>query len=44
MGTAELETYCDFIKKNTAYSTQHGVKGEQYTDVRFVCVGRQTGF
>lgn len=36
MGTAELETYCDFIKENTAYSTQHGVKGEQYSEVLVV--------
>ncbi len=36
MGTAELETYSDFIKENTAYSTQHGVKGEQYSDVLVV--------
>jgi len=33
MGTAELERYCDFIQENTAYSTQHGVKGEEYSDV-----------
>ena len=33
MGTAELEKYSDFIQENTAYSTQHGVKGEQYSDV-----------
>jgi DNA helicase-2/ATP-dependent DNA helicase PcrA len=33
MGTTELETYYDFIKENTAYSTQHGVKGEEYSDV-----------
>jgi DNA helicase-2/ATP-dependent DNA helicase PcrA len=36
MGTAEIETYCDFIQENTAYSTQHGVKGEQYSDVLVV--------
>lgn len=36
MGTTELGTYCDFIKENTAYSTQHGVKGEQYSDVLVV--------
>lgn len=36
MGTAELEKYCDFLLKNTAYSTQHGVKGEQYSDVLVV--------
>lgn len=36
MGTAELEAYCDFILENTAYSTQHGVKGEEYSDVLVV--------
>lgn len=36
MKTAELETYCDFILENTAFSTQHGVKGEEYSDVLVV--------
>jgi len=36
MGTEELEAYCDFIQKNTAYSTQHGAKGEQYSHVLVV--------
>ncbi|MDD2468924.1 MAG: UvrD-helicase domain-containing protein [Desulfobulbus sp.] len=36
MGTAELETYCNFILENTAFSTQHGVKGEEYSDVLVV--------
>ncbi|MCR4279553.1 MAG: UvrD-helicase domain-containing protein [Candidatus Zambryskibacteria bacterium] len=36
MGTAELQAYCDFIQENTAYSTQHGVKGEQYPNVLVV--------
>lgn len=36
MGTEELETYYEFIQENTAYSTQHGVKGEQYADVLVV--------
>jgi DNA helicase-2/ATP-dependent DNA helicase PcrA len=36
MGTAELETYCDFVLENTAFSTQHGVKGEEYSDVLVV--------
>jgi len=36
MGTEELEAYCDFIQENTAYSTQHGVKGEEYSDVLVV--------
>lgn len=36
MLTTELEPYCDFILENTAFSTQHGVKGEQYSDVLVV--------
>lgn len=36
MGTAELHAYCDFIEENTAYSTQHGVKGEEYPNVLVV--------
>jgi len=36
MGTSELETYCDFVLENTAFSTQHGVKGEEYSDVLVV--------
>ncbi len=36
MKTTELGTYCDFIQENTAYSTQHGVKGEEYSDVLVV--------
>lgn len=36
MGTTELETYCDFILENTAFSTQHGVKGEEYSNVLVV--------
>ncbi|MBF0244339.1 MAG: ATP-dependent helicase [Planctomycetes bacterium] len=36
MGTTELETYCDFVLENTAFSTQHGVKGEEYADVLVV--------
>lgn len=36
MGTIELQAYCDFIQENTAYSTQHGVKGEQYPNVLVV--------
>jgi DNA helicase II / ATP-dependent DNA helicase PcrA len=33
MRTNEICTYADFIAENTPYSTQHGVKGEQYRDV-----------
>ncbi len=30
---AEVENYCNFFDENTPYSTQHGVKGEEYEDV-----------
>lgn len=33
VGTSEISTYVDFAKDNTAYSTQHGVKGEEYKKV-----------
>lgn len=33
---AEIEKYCEFITENTVYSTQHGVKGEQYEKVMVV--------
>ena len=33
MATSEISTYVDFAKDNTAYSTQHGVKGEEYKKV-----------
>lgn len=33
MNTAEIGPYASFIAKNTAYSTQHGVKGEEYPKV-----------
>jgi len=36
MDSSELQAYCDFIQENTAYSTQHGVKGEQYPNVLVV--------
>lgn len=36
MKTAELGSYCNFMQKNTAYSTQHGVKGEEYPNVLVV--------
>jgi DNA helicase-2/ATP-dependent DNA helicase PcrA len=36
MQTGELRDYCDFILENTAYSTQHGVKGEEYPNVMVV--------
>jgi len=33
MHGAEVENYRNFLDENTAYSTQHGVKGEGYDDV-----------
>ena len=36
MKTTELRAYSEFIQENTAYSTQHGVKGEEYSDVLVV--------
>lgn len=35
-GTEGLLGYADFATDNTAYSTQHGVKGEEYDDVLVV--------
>ena len=32
----QLPAYCNFILKNTAFSTQHGVKGEEYSKVLVV--------
>jgi len=31
--TQELDAYVDFVCENTVFSTQHGVKGEEYNDV-----------
>lgn len=36
MPTNELLAYRDFIEQNTPYSTQHGVKGEEYPNVLVV--------
>lgn len=36
MNTGEIEAFYDFVNENTPLSTQHGVKGEQYTDVLVV--------
>jgi len=36
MPTKCLTAYCDFISDNTVYSTQHGVKGEEYPNVMVV--------
>ena len=36
MSTSELFAYRDFISENTPYSTQHGVKGEEYPNVLVV--------
>ncbi|MEZ8606918.1 UvrD-helicase domain-containing protein [Vibrio sp. 10N.239.311.G01] len=36
MKTTEFDQYFEFIRENTNYSTQHGVKGEEYPDVLVV--------
>lgn len=36
MPTTELVSYRDFVLENTPYSTQHGVKGEEYPNVLVV--------
>lgn len=36
MGTSEVGAYCKFATANTPFSTQHGVKGEQYPNVLVV--------
>lgn len=36
MDTTEIPSYSSFILNNTAYSTQHGVKGEEYPKVLVV--------
>ena len=36
MDTRELQGYCEFIEDNTVYSTQHGVKGEEYQNVLII--------
>lgn len=36
MDTTEIPPYASFIANNTAYSTQHGVKGEEYSKVLVV--------
>lgn len=36
MHSAEIERYCEFMLNNSAFSTQHGVKGEEYKDVLVV--------
>ena len=36
MDTTQIPPYASFISKNTALSTQHGVKGEQYPKVMVV--------
>ncbi|MDI1311270.1 UvrD-helicase domain-containing protein [Prosthecobacter sp.] len=36
MPTSELFAYREFIEENTPYSTQHGVKGEEYPNVLVV--------
>lgn len=34
--TQELDAYVEFVSDNTPFSTQHGVKGEEYKDVLVV--------
>ena len=36
MQTGELQSYADFVLENTPFSTQHGVKGEEFPDVLVV--------
>ncbi len=36
MQLPEIENYCKFINENTEFSTQHGVKGEEYPSVLVV--------
>jgi DNA helicase-2/ATP-dependent DNA helicase PcrA len=36
MPLTEIDKYCDFLSDNTEFSTQHGVKGEQYPNVLVV--------
>ncbi|EFI52737.1 UvrD-helicase domain-containing protein [Afipia sp. 1NLS2] len=36
MDVGQIAPYASFISRNTAFSTQHGVKGEQYTKVLVV--------
>ncbi len=36
MHTSQIHPYASFIANNTAFSTQHGVKGEQYRKVMVV--------
>lgn len=36
MAPEQVSRYADFLDSNTAYSTQHGVKGEQYEKVMVV--------
>ena len=33
MNASGLQGYCEFLEDNTPYSTQHGVKGEEYKNV-----------
>ncbi len=36
MSTVEIEPFVAFVSENTPFSTQHGVKGEEYKDVLVV--------
>lgn len=44
MSTTEIKSYSSFILKNTAFSTQHGVKGEEYPNVLVVFDDLEAGW
>ena len=44
MSNVELRNYTDFVNDNTPYSTQHGVKGEEYPNVLVVIDDVEAGW
>ncbi|WP_428307956.1 UvrD-helicase domain-containing protein [Lacipirellula sp.] len=44
MSTAEIEAYVEFVTENTPFSTQHGVKGEQYQNIVVVLDDVEAGW
>lgn len=44
MSNDELRNYTDFVNDNTPYSTQHGVKGEEYPNVLVVIDDVEAGW
>ena len=44
MKASGLEEYCEFVEDNTPYSTQHGVKGEEYQNVLVVFDDLEAGW